>query len=93
LKLQDRLVEDERLGGGFDLSHLADVLAEHRGADKVMLVGHEPGMSRAISETVGGASIDFKTGSLACVTLPDPATLVGQLVWLIPAKVLALSLH
>jgi phosphohistidine phosphatase len=93
LKIQDRLVEDERLGGGFGPSHLAGILAEHRGADAVMLVGHEPGMSQTVGAIVGGASIDFKKGSLACVTVPDPATLVAELVWLIPAKVLALSLH
>jgi phosphohistidine phosphatase len=93
LKLQDHLVEDERLGGGFGLSYLAELLAEHRAADAVMLVGHEPGMSRTVGEMVGGANIDFKPGSLASVDVPDPATLSGTLVWLVPAKVLALTLQ
>jgi phosphohistidine phosphatase len=90
LKLEDRLVEDERLAGGFGSSELAEILAEHRTADAVLLVGHEPGLSRIIGELVGGANIDFKPGSLACVNVPDPASLVGTLVWLVPAKVLAL---
>jgi phosphohistidine phosphatase len=93
LKLQDRLVEDERLGEGFGLSYLAQVLAEHRTEDAVMLVGHEPGMSRTVGEMVGGANLDFKPGSLACVDVPDPAGLAGALVWLVPAKVLALTLQ
>jgi phosphohistidine phosphatase len=92
LKLEDRLVEDPRLGGGFGTSELAEVLTEHRTANAVMLVGHEPSMSRIVGELVGGADIDFKPGSLACVNVPDPATLRGTLLWLIPAKVLTLTL-
>jgi hypothetical protein len=40
---------------------------------------------------VGGAGIEFKKGSLACVNVPNPSILQGELVWLIPAKVLALK--
>ena len=91
LQLHDRLVEDERLGGEFGPDRLADILAEHRRANAVMLVGHEPGMSRTIGHLVGGAGIEFKKGSLACVNVPNPSILQGELVWLIPAKVLALK--
>jgi phosphohistidine phosphatase len=91
LKLQDRLVEDARLGADFGPSRIAAILSDHRNADEVMLVGHEPGMSRTVGEIVAGAGIVFKTGTLACVDVPDPAALVGELVWLIPAKVLALA--
>ena len=91
LQLHDRLVEDERLGGEFGSDRLADILAEHRRANAVMLVGHEPGMSRTIGHLVGGAGIEFKKGSLACVNVPNPSILQGELVWLIPAKVLALK--
>jgi phosphohistidine phosphatase len=92
LKLQDRLVEDERLGGGFGLSNLGEILAEHSTAGAIMLVGHEPGISRTVGEIVGGARLDFKPGTLACVNVPDPATLEGELVWLVTAKILAQSL-
>jgi phosphohistidine phosphatase len=90
LKLQNRLIEDERLGGSFGLNYFAEILAEHHTADAILLVGHEPGVSRTVGELVGGADIDFKPGSLACVNVPDPMKLVGALLWLIPAKVLAL---
>jgi phosphohistidine phosphatase len=82
LKLQDRLVEDARLAGGFGLSTLAEILAERRTLDA---------MSRTAGELVGGANIDFKPGSLACVDVPDPASLGGTLLWLVPAKILALK--
>ena len=83
LQLHDRLVEDERLGGEFGPDRLADILAEHRRANA--------GMSRTIGHLVGGAGIEFKKGSLACVNVPNPSILQGELVWLMPAKVLALK--
>jgi phosphohistidine phosphatase len=89
LNLADRLVEDTRLAGGFGMSALAEILAEHSAAESVMLVGHEPAMSRITGELIGGANVEFKPGSLACVDLPEPARLQGTLVWLIPVKVLA----
>jgi phosphohistidine phosphatase len=93
LELEDRLVEDARLAGGFGLSDLGEILAEHRTAEAIMLVGHEPGMSRTVGEMVGGANIDFKPGSLACVNVPEPASPGSTLLWLIPSKVLALTLQ
>ena len=90
LKVRDGFVEDERLGLDFDASRLAGVLKEYRGANAVMLVGHEPSMSETIGHLIGGARIDLKKGALACVDVPDPSSLEGELVWLIPPKVLLL---
>ncbi|MEO6835252.1 MAG: histidine phosphatase family protein [Candidatus Tumulicola sp.] len=90
LKLQDRLVEDSRLGLGFEPSRLGEVLRAHPGAGAMLLVGHEPGMSLTIGRVVGGARIDFKKGSLACVSFTDPSSLTGELAWLVPPKLLAL---
>ncbi len=90
MKIRSRLVEDRRLGFAFDSRALKGILCERPGASAIMLVGHEPSMSRAIGEVVGGARIDLKKGSLACVDFDNPASLVGELVWLIPPKVLAL---
>jgi phosphohistidine phosphatase len=91
LKLQDRLLEDARLGGGFGMSQLGQILAEHAADDGVLLVGHEPAMSRIVGELIGAAEVDFKPGTLACVNVPEPASLRGTLLWLVPAKVLALA--
>lgn len=91
LALDDRLVEDARLGGGFGMTALGEILAEHASADGIVLVGHEPAMSRTVGELVGSADVEFKPGSVACVQLPDPASLRGTLLWLVPAKILALA--
>jgi phosphohistidine phosphatase len=91
LKVADRVVEDARLGIAFDPNSLARVLAQHANAGSLLLVGHEPSMSETIGSIVGGARIDFKKGSLACVNMPQPASsLAGELFWLVPPKILTL---
>src|SRR5579875_1260644 len=78
----------ERLGLAFDRIRLEGMLREHRGAKALLLVGHEPGMSRTIGELVGGAAIDLKKGGLARVDLPDGGESRGALLWLVPPKIL-----
>ena len=90
LKMQDKLVKDERLGSRFGIKFLAEILAEHSKADSLMLVGHEPGMSDTVSHLIGGGRVVFKKGALACVELSDAKSLKGELVWLLPPKVLVL---
>ena len=89
-KMLDKLVKDERLGSGFGIKYLAEILAEQSKTDSLMLVGHEPGMSETVSSLIGGGRIVFKKGALAYVELSDAKSLKGELVWLIPPKVSAL---
>jgi phosphohistidine phosphatase len=89
LKIRDRLVEDTRLGLDFGPSRLASILKERGDAQAIMFVGHEPSMSTTVGQLIGSARIDFKKGALAFVNVPDPATARGELVWLVPPKVLA----
>jgi phosphohistidine phosphatase len=89
LRASDRLAEDERVGLDFDTARLAGILGDRRVANAIMFVGHEPSMSETIGRLVGGARIELKKGGLALVDVPNPASLVGSLVWLIPPKVLA----
>jgi phosphohistidine phosphatase len=89
LGLQDRLVEDEDLGLDFSYERLRSVIARHRDAGALMLVGHEPSMSRTIGRLVGGAKIDLKKGALACVELVEGSATAGELLWLVPPKILA----
>ena len=89
-KMLDKLVKDERLGSGFGIKYLAEILAEYSKTDSLMLVGHEPGMSDTVSHLIGGGRVVFKKGALACVELSDAKSLKGELVWLIPPKALAL---
>jgi phosphohistidine phosphatase len=88
LDLNSKLVEDERLAHGFNVAHLQAVLLDHPGANVVMLVGHEPDFSETISALVGGGRIVCKKGGLALVELPNANSRHGELVWLIPPKVL-----
>lgn len=88
LKAKDRVVEDARLAGDFGPRELAAMLSERSGDAEVMLVGHEPDMSRTVGAVIGGGRIDFKPGSIACVNMPNPATLIGELTWLAPPKIL-----
>jgi phosphohistidine phosphatase len=90
LKMRDRLVEDERLGSGFELDRLADVLRARQGANALMLVGHEPAMSALVGRLIGSAAVEFKPGSLARVDLQDTSRLAGELIWLVPPKALLL---
>ncbi|MDB5026677.1 MAG: phosphohistidine phosphatase, SixA [Candidatus Eremiobacteraeota bacterium] len=88
LGIGNALVEDERLGPGFGLERLADVLQAHRGAKALMLVGHEPTLSATVGRLIGGAALDFKKGAVARVDLSDGSRLRGVLIWLAPPKVL-----
>lgn len=85
-----RLLTDGRLAPGFGPRHLAAILAAHRDAGGLMLVGHEPDFSETISRVAGGGRLTMKKGALACLEMEDPGSLNGTLVWLIPPKVLEL---
>lgn len=89
LNVRDRLVESASLGLDFDPEHLASVLKEHSGANAIMFVGHEPSMSHTIGHLIGDARVEMKKGSLACVDLLDASSLNGELLFLLPPKVLA----
>jgi phosphohistidine phosphatase len=82
------LITDKRVGPGFGPDHLAAIVAEHRRAKGLLLVGHEPDFSQMISHLTGGGRLVMKKGGLARVDLEDPASLRGTLVWLLPPKVL-----
>lgn len=59
-------IEHEPLSGGFDPHDAAELLAPHRGAPAVMLVGHEPDLSGLVA-ALTGARIEMKKGGLAAV--------------------------
>lgn len=88
LELQDHLTIDRRIGPGFDAHALRQILDDYPDAGSLMLVGHEPDFSMTISALTGGGRLVVKKGSLARVDVFDPHALAGELVWLIPPKVL-----
>ncbi len=89
LEMVESLEEDTRLSPGFGMAELIEIIEEHAGAEGLVLVGHEPDFSSTVSDLIGGGRLVFKKGGLARVDLValDPPR--GQLVWLIPPKVLA----
>ena len=85
-----RLITDDRLAPGFGPKDLAAIVAEHRTAKGLMLVGHEPDFSETVGQLTGGGQIAVKKGALACIEVEDPVSLTGTLVWLIPPRALEL---
>jgi phosphohistidine phosphatase len=83
LDLRGRLVEDARLGHGFDVRSLEELLATHGPLESVMVVGHEPDFSATIAELIGGGDVVMKKGGLARVDVSAPVADGGQLVWLL----------
>ncbi len=82
------VVEDARLGHGFDTGRLTKLLADHAPAQSIMIVGHEPEFSTTIAKLVGGGAIVLKKGGLARVDLPTIASGGGRLVWLLTPSLL-----
>src|SRR6266481_5092603 len=82
-QLKTKLRQDEALEPGFGISELSTVLKRHR-SKVLMLVGHEPDFSSAIS-ALTGASIKLSKAGVALVDI-DPEAQEGRLLWLFPPK-------
>lgn len=77
--------KDEIAAGDF-----SDLIAGQfrKKTDSMALVGHEPSLSRLVSELVSGndrAAIRMRPGSAALVKLSSPKA--GELQWLVPPQV------
>ena len=90
LKLEDRLLQDERLSPGFNVDRLRSILRERADDDSIVLVGHEPDFSETVGALIGDAQLAVKKGGLALVEVADATASRGELVWLVPPKVLIL---
>jgi len=75
---------DDRLRPGAAWSDLAEVVAEHPGAERIMLVGHDPDLSNALEELTGAAAVRLRKGGLAAVEFDGaPRPSAGELAWLL----------
>jgi phosphohistidine phosphatase len=84
LGLTDPPVIDERLKPGAQWSDLAGSVAAHPSAQRAVLVGHEPDLSRAVELLSGASAVRLRKGGLACLEFdgaPEPGG--GELAWLI----------
>lgn len=78
------LLVDERLRGGASWPDMAQSMAAHPSARRVLFVGHEPDLSSAITHLTGASSVRMRKGGLACVEfygVPEPGG--GEIAWLI----------
>lgn len=83
LGLSDAPAADERLLPGAEWADLAQALAKHPDARRVMFVGHEPDLSSAVTLLTGG-EIRMRKGAIACVEFPGvPEPGGGELAWLL----------
>jgi phosphohistidine phosphatase len=87
-ELGQELQLTEKLAPGCDLAQLFALLGEHRGAERVMLVGHEPDFSSLIGALTGGSNVLMKKGGLARVDIERLEQGIGTLAWLLPPRVL-----
>ena len=77
-------VSDDRLKPGAGWGDLARAMAAHADARRVMFVGHEPDLSRAVALLTGAATVRLRKGGVAAVEfygVPDPGG--GELAWLL----------
>jgi len=88
LDMEESLIEEARLSPGFGPEELVEIIKERSGAEGLILVGHEPDFSLVVSQLIGGGRLVFKKGGLARVDLYALDPPQGELVWLIPPKVL-----
>jgi phosphohistidine phosphatase len=88
-EIRRRFAEDERLGAGLLLAGVAEILGEHPGVERIMLVGHDPDLT-AIASELTGAAIEVRKGALVRIDLPTGSAAAGEgvLRWLVPPGVL-----
>jgi phosphohistidine phosphatase len=78
----------DALAPGCDIARLRELIGEHRGAERVMIVGHEPDFSGLAGDLTGGSRVEFKKGGLARVDLDAVDEGAGMLAWLLPPRAL-----
>ena len=82
-RFKAKLEEEKMLKPGFAPSELGRLLKKYPG-ENLMIVGHEPDFTEAIS-ALTGASLKLSKAGLALVEV-DPTTIKGRLLWLFPPK-------
>ncbi len=88
LGIAERLEVDERLVPGFGVDKLGELLIARLNEAALLLVGHEPDFSDTIADLTGGGQVRFKKAGLARVDIVSDRPLRGELIWLIPPKLL-----
>lgn len=85
-KLDVECITSPHLAPGFGLHSLRQLLTDYPDRD-LLFVGHEPDFSLALAQLTGGTVRMAKAG-LARVDIENAEDLRGELVWLVPPKLL-----
>jgi phosphohistidine phosphatase len=90
---RERLRSHQPLAGGFDVHQALDALNALAAEERLLIVGHEPDLSRLVADLTGGL-VDLKKGGLAVLRLESgalrPDGVVGELAVLMRPRELAL---
>jgi phosphohistidine phosphatase len=87
LGAREVLREEPLLASGAGFSDVIRSLEGTGGRAHVLLVGHEPDFSEAVSELIGGGAVRMKKAALACVDASALRPGAGELRWLLePAQ-------
>ncbi|HET9085097.1 MAG TPA: histidine phosphatase family protein [Candidatus Limnocylindrales bacterium] len=87
-RLKVRVTVDDRLGGGFDIETLDELLTDAGDPDRIVLVGHDPDFSETLS-TLCGPRLEMKKGAFARIEVERPLRAGrGTLRWLLPPDAL-----
>jgi phosphohistidine phosphatase len=78
---------DDRLSPGCSMGDLQALLAQ-RQCQSILLVGHEPDLSRLIGQLTGGR-VEMEKSAVARVDAERVEPEAGVLVWLVPPQFLA----
>jgi len=82
--LRHEPISEQSMAPGAGWDDMARALAEHPNARRIMFVGHEPDLSRAVAQLTGASSVRLRTGGVACVEfygVPEPGG--GEIAWLL----------
>lgn len=91
LELTDPVLTDARLAPYGSFGTISQLIQEHRDAQRLMLVGHQPAIGEALSGLCGRGDLvaEMGTATVAAVAADGFRPQVrGTLEWLIPARVL-----
>ena len=80
---------DERLGAGFDMTDLEQLLVELGDPRRPVLVGHDPDLSDLLADLTGIEDVTLRKGAFARIDIARPAGPgTGVLAWLVPPDLL-----
>ena len=84
LELKAKLQTDERLAPGASWDRMAQAMADHHEAARVMFVGHNPDFEDAVELLSGAEAVRIRPGGVACLEFPGvPEPRAGEIAWLL----------